>query len=86
MAAKNANTTAAAEDRVMVVVPRDPGGDTMIFVALNGKPYNIPRGKPVELPANVAQIIYNSLAAEEAALAFSAQQKQLMNEIQGAPK
>lgn len=80
MATKNTE-----KNTVSVVVPREPGGDSMLFLALNGKTYNIPRGKRVELPAEVADVYYRSIEAEDYARKYSDEQNAAMNEIVGAP-
>lgn len=41
------------------------------FFSVNGKNYTIERGKTVEVPASVAEVIENGGLAEEAALAFA---------------
>lgn len=47
------------------VVPYAPRGEQQsLWACLNGKAYNIPRGKPVELPQPVWEIIDSMLAAE----------------------
>lgn len=78
---------ACVEDMVTIVVPREPGtvGDDMYFVALNGKAYNIPRGKPVQLPAPVAAVYYESIAAQDAAFMHIDEFQQEMRTVQGAP-
>lgn len=73
------------EKKVSLIVPREPGGEEMLFVALNGKAYNIPRGKVVEIPEDVARVYYNSVAAEENAWKNSMAMQAEMNTVQGAP-
>lgn len=47
------------------VVPLAPVGEPAgIYVSLNGKGYNIPRGKPVTMPQAVWEIVQDLLAAE----------------------
>lgn len=46
-------------------VPHAPAGEQQsLWVCLNGKTYNIPRGQAVELPGPVWEIIDRMLAAE----------------------
>lgn len=53
------------KELVTRVVPHAPRGEQQsLWACLNGKAYNIPRGKPVELPAPVWEIIDSMLAAE----------------------
>lgn len=86
MAAKKSEAPANENERkVTLVIPRDPGGEQMMFIALNGKAYNIPRGKPVEVPKAVAEIYYRSIQAEEISYAYSDEQQREMNVVQGAP-
>ena len=42
-----------------------------LFVGVNMKDYRIPRGKPVEVPEEVAEVIKNAMAQENAAMEFS---------------
>lgn len=42
-----------------------------LFVGVNMKDYRIPRGKPVDVPEEVAEVIKNAMAQENAALEFS---------------
>lgn len=54
---------------VTIVIPKDPGNkkDTDKFVGVNGKRYQIMRGKPVRVPKEVAEVLkLANLAAEEA--------------------
>ena len=53
------------KELVTRVVPYAPAGEQQsLWVCLNGKPYNIPRGKAVEMPAPVWEIIDRMMAAE----------------------
>lgn len=45
-------------DTVSVFIPKVPGEAPSLWVGLNGKSWSIPRGKRVEVPAEVAEIIY----------------------------
>ena len=80
-----AEKKAVEKDTVTIVIPREPGGEDMLFVALNGKSYLIPRGKAVEVPKNVADVYYESVAAQEAALDHIDDFQDEMRTVQGAP-
>lgn len=57
-----------AEPKVRVTLPKaGPGEDAVIFVGLNGKGYRIQRGKEVEVPAGVAEILRNADKADDVA-------------------
>lgn len=51
---------------VTVRLPKDKNEPT-VFVGLNGKGYTIQRGKDVEVPAGVAEILRNSMEADDMA-------------------
>ena len=42
-----------------------------LFVGVNMKDYRIPRGKPVDVPEEVAEVIKNALAQENEAMEFT---------------
>ena len=47
--------------RIVTVHPtNDEGGSDAVFLALNGYAYQIPRGIPVEVPAEVVEILKNA--------------------------
>ena len=49
------------KEKVTVILPRATGKeDDTLFVALNGKGYNIKRGIPVRVPRPIADIIRES--------------------------
>lgn len=53
------------KEMITDVIPYAPAGEQQnMYVGLNGKTYNIPRGKSVELPMPVWEIIKRALAAE----------------------
>lgn len=52
--------------RVTKYIPKVPAGEQQsIYVCLNGKGYNIPRGKNVDMPLPVWEIIERAMNAEE---------------------
>lgn len=67
MAKANANK----EGYVTVKLPKkDDGSPNFQFVALNGKTYKIMRGVNVQVPREVAEILYNSDRASDDADKF----------------
>lgn len=61
----------AAPEMVSVYVPKIPGAQPSLWVALNGKSWNIPRGKRVEVPANIAKLIQRGEANAQIADAYA---------------
>lgn len=61
------------EKRVQVRLPRIPGqtGDQFEFFSVNGRNYLIERGKYVDVPAEVEEVIRNGELAEEAAFQYA---------------
>lgn len=56
-----------AEAKVKVTLPRARDGEeTEVFVGVNGQSWRIQRGKTVEVPACVAEVLRNSELAEDA--------------------
>jgi len=61
----------AGEKTVTVMLHKDNNehrGD--LFVGVNMKDYRVPRGKPVEVPESVAEVIKNALAQENELLEY----------------
>ena len=52
------NMTGVARESVFL--PRISGEENTVFVSLNGKSWQIPRGKKVEVPVAVARILEES--------------------------
>lgn len=53
------------KEMITDIIPYAPAGEQQnMYVGMNGKTYNIPRGKSVELPMPVWEIIKRALAAE----------------------
>lgn len=57
MANAKANAPENAPEKVSIFVPKVPGEDPILWVGLNGRSWSIPRGKRVEVPAAVADIV-----------------------------
>ena len=77
--------TAKKENMVSVYVPKVSGEDPTMFVGLNGKSWSIPRGKRVEVPADVARIIEEAERNAQIADEFSDVKRKEMDVIHGAP-
>jgi hypothetical protein len=87
MAAKTAENKPVNDMEIMepVFVPKVSGEDDTLFVALNGRTYLVPRGKRVEVPKPVADIIHASEDARSAADAFAEAEQEKMKTVMGAP-
>lgn len=84
------NDTAAPKidpmtEMVTLHVPKASGEDRMLFIGLNGKAWNIPRGTTVEVPKPVADIYYQSVQNAEAADRYAEAKQQEMTKVYGAP-
>lgn len=73
------------QEMVSVHVPKITGEEPMLLVGLNGKLYNIPRGKTSMVPKPVADIIAMSDRNAGIADEYSERGKALLNQVQGAP-
>ena len=76
---------APAENMVEVFLPKVPGEAPFQYVAVNGKAWQIPRGKKTTIPEHVAQVLERSQKAQEAADEYSDEEQKKMAVIQGAP-
>lgn len=57
--------------KVSIKLPRaEKGDDPFVVVSVNGKTYQIQRGIDVEVPYEVAEVIYNSDIAKDAAISY----------------
>lgn len=56
------NKAAETQERVTVIIPKPDNvvGDTETVVGVNGRMYQIQYDRPVEVPANVAEVISHS--------------------------
>ena len=70
---------------VEVFLPKVAGEAPFQYVAVNGRAWQIPRGKKYTVPAYVARVLERAQQAQEAADRFSAEEQKKMQEIQGAP-
>lgn len=74
----------AKEEMVEVYLPKASGEASTVYVALNGKAWQIPRGKKMQIPKSVALVLERAQAAQEAADDYRKKERQKMYEIQGA--
>ena len=70
---------------VEVFLPKVPGEAPSQYVAVNGKAWQIPRGKKYKVPERVAKALARAQTAQEAADEFSDEEQKKMAIIQGAP-
>lgn len=73
------------KEMVSVFIPKMSGEDQMFFVGLNGKNWNIPRGKSVQVPKAVANIVEQHNRAQETLDKYREERQKLMHQVQGAP-
>jgi ABC-type multidrug transport system ATPase subunit len=73
------------DEMVEVFLPKVPGEANEKYVAINGKAWQIPRGKKNKVPMAVAEILQMSQDAEDAADKFSDEEQKKMAIIQGLP-
>ena len=73
------------EEMVEVYLPKVPGEASEKYVGINGRGWQIPRGKKTKVPLAVAEILYTAQEAEDAAERFSDEEQKKMAVIQGLP-
>lgn len=83
MAAKT-TTPPVAEERVTVFVEKESGEPPMLFVGINGKNWQIPRGKSVEVPKSVANIVEARKRMKRFRDEYSTRKQEIASKIQGA--
>jgi len=71
------------KEKVTVFVHKISGEDPMLYVGLNGKAWNIPRGVSVEVPKPVAEIIKESQVCASVADSYSTEKQNMMKIVQG---
>ena len=84
MAAK-AEMVAPVEKEVEVFLPKVPGEAPSQYVGVNGKAWQIPRGKKYKVPEYVARALERAQQAQEDADEYSDEEQKKMAVIQGAP-
>ena len=82
MAAKN--ETLSNEERVSVFVEKESGEPPMLFVGINGKNWQIPRGKTVQVPKAVKDMVDARIRMKRFRDEYSSRQQELSSKIQGA--
>ena len=75
-------TTNPMLEMVSIHIPKASGEDRTVFVGLNGRGWNIPRGMTVEVPKPVADVFY--AAQDNATKADEYSEAKHMQEMQGA--
>lgn len=68
-----------------VFLPKISGEDATVFVGLNGKAWQIPRGKQTEVPVEVAEILNAAERNRQMADEYAEAEKAKMKTVQGAP-
>lgn len=56
----NTNKPAKAEKKIAFKIPLEKGNNKDVYVAVNGRPYQIKRGVTVELPESVVKVLLNA--------------------------
>lgn len=74
---KAVKPTKPTKKLVAVRIPRDPVNKTdSVFVGINFKNYILKRGTTVEVPEEVAEVLFNAELAEDAADAYAKAQEE----------
>lgn len=69
---KAVKPTKPVKQLVAVRIPRDPVNNTdSVFVGINFKNYILKRGTTVQVPEEVAEVLFNAELAEDAADAYA---------------
>ncbi len=81
--AKNNKTAdeTVTEEKVIVRLPRNGVNDDAEFVGVNGSTYLIPKGKPVEIPKAVAEVLRHKEEMEEVAYAYDAEMQRMGEQV-----
>lgn len=74
------------KEMVDVFVPIVSGEENTMFVGVNGKAWQIPRGKKVQVPKPVAEVIERSQRNDAKQMMYKQHLKDLYDKSQGAPK
>lgn len=73
------------QEMVSLHIPKASGEDRSVFIGLNGKAWNIPRGVTVQVPKPVADIYYTSQEAVAEKDKYSEEKQKDMLVVHGAP-
>lgn len=68
-----------------VLIHKASGEEPMVWVGLNGKAWHIPRGKRVEIPKPVADILYQSERAKDEADKYIAEEQERLRQSRENP-
>lgn len=71
--ATNETTKKTTEKTVKIKIPLTRTEKNDVYVAVNGKPYQIQRGKEVEVPASVAEVLQHREEMLAVSMEFEAQ-------------
>jgi hypothetical protein len=71
--ANNETTKKTTEKTVKIKIPLTRTEKDDVYVAVNGKPYQIQRGKEVEVPASVAEVLQHKEEMLAVSMEFEAQ-------------
>ena len=71
--AANETTKKTTEKTVKIKLPLTRTEKDDVYVAVNGKPYQIQRGKEVEVPASVAEVLQHREEMLVVSMEFEAQ-------------
>lgn len=73
----------AGRDIVSVFLPKESANANSLFVSINGKGYNIPRGKSIRVPRSVAEVLARRERAIKIEEDYLEKQVAMSNVIQG---
>lgn len=73
----------AGRDIVSVFLPKESANANSLFVSINGKGYNIPRGKSIRVPRSVAEVLARRERAIKIEEDYLEKQVAMSNIIQG---
>jgi hypothetical protein len=71
--ATNETTKKTTEKKVVIKIPLTRTEKDDVYVAVNGKPYQIQRGKNVEVPASVAEVLQHKEEMLAVSMEYEAQ-------------
>lgn len=72
------------KEMVEIFVPLVSGEENSIFVGINGKGWTVPRGKKVQVPKPVAELIERSQKNANTQMLYKQQLEDIYNKSQGA--
>ena len=72
------------KEMVEIFAPLVSGEENSIFVGINGKGWTVPRGKKVQVPKPVAELIERSQKNANTQMLYKQQLEDIYNKSQGA--